>query len=122
LTALNADAVKVSLRLVEEADVYIGILAHRYGTIPTGYERSITEMEYNRAVELDKPRLIFLIHEDHPLRAADVEPGPGADKLKALKARIGEDRVAVFFKSPEDLRSHVGDGAVGPAYLSGVGE
>jgi hypothetical protein len=109
LPALNEDAVKVSLRMVEEADVYLGVLAYRYGTVPTGYELSITEMEYNHAVEFDKPRLVFFIHEDHPVRANDVETGPGAEKLKALKARIGEERVAAFFKSPEDLRSHVGE-------------
>jgi len=45
LTALNKDAVEASLRMVEEADVYLGILAYRYGTVPTGYDLSITEME-----------------------------------------------------------------------------
>ena len=44
LTALNKDAVEASLRMVEEADVYLGILAYRYGTVPTGYDLSITEM------------------------------------------------------------------------------
>ena len=109
LTALNKDAVEASLRMVAEANVYLGILANRYGTVPTGCDISITEMEYDRAVELEKPRLVFFIHEDHPVRVSDVETGPGAEKLKALKARIAEQRVAAFFKSPEDLRSHVGE-------------
>jgi Domain of unknown function (DUF4062)/AAA ATPase domain len=109
LTALNKDAVEASLRMVEDADVYLGILANRYGTVPTGCDLSITEMEYDRAVELGKPRLVFFIHEDHPVRVSDVETGPGAEKLKALKVRIAEQRVAAFFKSPEDLRSHVGE-------------
>jgi len=108
LTALNKDAIEASLRMVEDADIDIGILANRYGTVPTGCDLSITEMEYDRAVELGKPRLVFFIHEDHPVRVSDVETGPGAEKLKALKARIAEQRVAAFFKSPEDLRSHVG--------------
>ena len=107
LTALNKNAVEVSLRMVEEADVYLGILAYRYGTIPKGYDLSITEIELNRAVELGKPWLVFLIHKDHPVVIEDVEIGPGAIKLKALKDRIGEERVAAFFKSPEDIRSHV---------------
>jgi hypothetical protein len=107
LTALNSNAIETSLRMVEEADVYIGILAYRYGTIPTGYDVSITEMEFNRAVELGKPWLVFFIHKDHPVTIEDVEFGPGAAKLKALKDRIGEERVAAFFKSPEDIRSHV---------------
>jgi tetratricopeptide (TPR) repeat protein len=106
-TAEDRNAVEISLRMVEDADIYLGIFAHRYGTIPGGYDRSITEMEFDRAVDLGKPRLVFFIHKDHPLRIEDVETGPGAEKLKALKDRIGEQRVAAFFKSPEDIRSHV---------------
>jgi hypothetical protein len=64
-------------------------------------------MEYVRAAEWDKPRLIFFIHEDHPVSGKDVEKGSGAAKLEALKERIGNARVAAFFRSPEDLRVHV---------------
>ena len=107
LTAEDASAVDVSLRMVADADVYLGILAYRYGTIPKGYDVSITELEYDRAVELNKPRLIFFIHKDHQVTIDDVETGPAADKLKALKERIGDTRVAAWFKSPEDLRGDV---------------
>ena len=50
--------------MVEQADVYVGIFAYRYGYVPDGHDISITEMEYNRASDLGKPRLIFFIHED----------------------------------------------------------
>ncbi len=109
LTALDSDAVAVSLKMVEEADIYLGIFAYRYGYVPDGASISITEMEYNRAVELDKPRLIFFIHRKHPVTGADVETGEGAAKLEAFKERVGKDRVAAFFTSPEDLRGHVGE-------------
>jgi tetratricopeptide (TPR) repeat protein len=107
LTAEDANPVDVSLRMVKDADVYLGILAYRYGTIPDGYAVSITEMEYDEAVKLKKPRLIFFSHKEHPITIDDVETGPAAAKLKALKERIGENLVAAYFKSPEDLRSHV---------------
>lgn len=107
LTALDADAIKASLDLVDNADVYLGIFAKRYGYVPDGEDISITEMEYNRAVELDKPRLIFFSHEDHLFKSKDVETGDGAAKLEALKERIGKERVAAFFKFREDLRGHV---------------
>jgi hypothetical protein len=107
LTAQDANPVDVSLRMVGEADVYLGILAYRYGTIPAGSDKSITELEYDHAVKLNKPRLIFFIHKDHPVRIDDVEIGPAAEKLQTLKASIGESLVAAHFKSPEDLRSHV---------------
>jgi tetratricopeptide (TPR) repeat protein len=116
LPALDAGAIEASLQMVDDADVYIGIFAHRYGSIPDGHDISITEMEYNRAVELDKPRLFFLAHEEHPFKAKDFEIGAEAEKLKTLKDRIGKERVAAFFKSPDDLRGHVG------AALSALGK
>src|SRR5262252_1572798 len=107
LTALDANAIAASLRMVENAEVYVGIFANRYGWIPEGHKISITEMEYNRATELNKPRLIFFSHADHVFKEKDFETGPGAKKLKVLKKRIGKARVAAHFKSADDLRGHV---------------
>lgn len=56
LPALDADATKASLDMVEEADIYLCILAHRYGSIPAGEEISYTEIEHDRAVERGVPR------------------------------------------------------------------
>src|SRR6266705_4516960 len=80
LPASDSDAIAESLRMVNEADIYLGVFAHRYGYIPKGYDISITEMEYNRAVERGIPRLIFIMHDDHPIKVADVEKGEGAVK------------------------------------------
>src|ERR1035441_1530752 len=51
LPARDADAIRVSLEMVDKAHIYIGIFAWRYGHIPKGHEISITEMEFNRAVQ-----------------------------------------------------------------------
>ncbi len=105
LPASDADAVQESLRMVDEADIYVGILAHRYGYVPKGADRSITQMEYERAVERGISRLMFLMHKDTPVLAEDVETGPDAEKLKAFKERVGVDRVVHFFRSEDDLRA-----------------
>ena len=104
LPALDADAIEASLALVDKADVYIGLFAHRYGYIPEGHDRSITEMEHERAVERGIPRLIFLMHDDVPVLPKDYDKGDAADKLDALKERLKKERVVAFFKNPEDLR------------------
>jgi tetratricopeptide (TPR) repeat protein len=106
LPADPADAVAVSLRMVDEADVYLGVFAYRYGYVPPGHEVSITELEYLRAVERKIPCLIFFMHEDHPVRPRDVETGSPGERLARLKDRIGTAHVAAFFRSPEDLRAH----------------
>ncbi|MGA2854374.1 MAG: DUF4062 domain-containing protein, partial [Verrucomicrobiota bacterium] len=57
--ALDADGITASLKKVDDAEIYIGVFAHRYGYIPKGQDASITEMEYDRAVKRGIPRLIF---------------------------------------------------------------
>ena len=100
LPALDADAIKASLDLVDEADVYVGLFAHRYGYIPDGHDCSITQMEYERAVERGIPRLIFLMSDDVPVLPKDFDQGEAAVKLEALKERLKKERVANFFTSP----------------------
>ncbi len=107
LNAMDANAIEASLAMVDKADVYIGIFAFRYGYVPDGGDISITEMEYRRAVDQRKPRLLFFMHDDHPITAKMVETGAGAEKLEALKERARKDRVARFFKSSDALRGDV---------------
>src|SRR5438876_6357840 len=109
LPAADADAIAESLRMVNEADISIGIFAYRYGYIPKGYDISVTEMEYNRAAERGIPRLIFLMHKKHPLTAEDFETGEGTVKLDAFKERMKKERVVNFFKSPAELQAEVID-------------
>jgi tetratricopeptide (TPR) repeat protein len=108
LPARDADAIHVSLEMVDRADIYIGIFAWRYGHKPEGHDISITEMEFTRAVERKVPILVFLIHKDHPLTIDMVETDKDAqDKLSKLKERASTGRGRREFKSPEDLRGEV---------------
>src|SRR5262245_7548572 len=108
LPACDADAMRVSLEMVDEADIYIGIYAWRYGHVPAGHGISITEMEFNRAVERGIPILVFTMHDDHLLTRTMVEADKDAqEKLKRLKECACHGRVRLEFKSPVDLRSHI---------------
>jgi tetratricopeptide (TPR) repeat protein len=108
LPAQDNDAISVCMEMVEQADVYIGIFAHRYGYIPKGHSVSITEMEFQHALDRDRRILPFLMHKDHDIRISMVEDGRDAKrKLKALKKRVCEGRVASFFQSPDQLKGQV---------------
>ncbi len=100
--SLDADGIAASLAKVDEAEIYIGIIAHRYGFIPKGQDKSITEMEYERAVARGIPRLIFLMDETHPLLISQIEI-EAAEKLRSFKERLKSERVVSFFKSADDL-------------------
>ena len=107
LPASDADVIAESMRMVDKADLYLGIYAFRYGTVPRGYDISVTEMEYNRATECGIARLIFIMDKAHPIRFEDVEMGDGARKLDAFKSRVKAAHVVNFFKSPQELHAQV---------------
>lgn len=113
LPASDAEAISASLKLVDEADIYVGVFAHRYGYVPkqnNPRQISVTEMEYDRAVERKIPRLIFVIDKNHPLAdftIKDIDTGESAQKLAQFKSRIETENIVNFFKSSADLRAHV---------------
>ena len=64
LPASDAAAIEASHKMVDDADIYVLILGHRYGYVPRQNNKwriSITEMEYNRAVKREIPVLIFVM-------------------------------------------------------------
>jgi tetratricopeptide (TPR) repeat protein len=105
--AQHASPVQFSLDLIDKANVYIGVYAYRYGFVPRGQTISLTELEYNRAVERGLPILVFMMDNSHPLTIGDVELGDGANRLAAFKERVQTRGFVNFFKSPADLRAHV---------------
>jgi tetratricopeptide (TPR) repeat protein len=106
LPASADEAINTSLGMVDRSDIYLAVIAHRYGYVPKGHDISITEMEYNRAVKRGIPRSVFLIDKAHSITIDDVEVGEGATKLQAFKDRLQKENIVNFFKSPADLRAH----------------
>lgn len=49
---------------IHECDVFVGIYAHRYGFIPGGETKSITQLEYELAKKLKKDCLCFIVDKD----------------------------------------------------------
>jgi Domain of unknown function (DUF4062) len=103
----DADAVKASIEMVDRSNVFIGIYAYRYGYIPDGSTVSITELEFNRAKEKNIPRLVFLVHEDHPVKRSAIETGEAEKKLEVFKQRVGKEHIVRWFKSPQELSEEV---------------
>ena len=113
LPAQDADGFKVSMEMVDKADIYIGIYGWRYGWVPdfdNPKQLSITELEFDRAVERKasgklKELLIFIMDESVKVSLADIEMSDAAQaRLRAFKKRASTKRVVGFFKSTEDLQ------------------
>jgi len=100
--------VEECLEVVRSCKVYIGVFGMRYGTIPDGYERSMTHLEYDEAQKLNLPSLIYIIDEENqPVLPKHVETGDGARKLRELKDILTKRHVVSFFTIPEDLAAKI---------------
>ena len=88
---------------VDECDIYVGIFAWRYGFVPTGQDRSITELEYRRAVEQGKQCLIFLLDETAAWPMIHIDRDRGLDQVEALRAELMERHTFNFFANSAEL-------------------
>ncbi len=113
--AEGALAVDRCRRAAQEADIFVGIYAHRYGWIPGpdqgGRDNlSITALEYDWAAARGIPRLCFVIERDYPWPHTppyvDSEPENRA-LLDQFKARIDAETIRDTFTTPENLANGI---------------
>jgi len=93
------------LKDVSESDVYIGLIAWRYGYIPQGQKKSSTELEYDCARENNKPCLIFILSEDamwHP-KFMDED----LTYIETFRQKLKSEHTVFFFTTVDDLKSHI---------------
>jgi len=88
---------------VESSDVYIGIFARRYGYIPDGYEKSITQMEYEAARRKNIPCLIFQLHRSVDWPKDKLGDEYDFRRISEFRDQLGNDHIVSFFNSPEEL-------------------
>jgi len=90
---------------VAGSDLYVGIIAWRYGSIPPGYDRSYVELEYREAVRAGIDVLIFMLHEDAPWPRSGMDSDPS--RIEALRAELCDAHQVAFFTGPDDLAAVV---------------
>lgn len=104
----SGDAKDVSLKEVRKANIFIGIIAHRYGYVPEGSTKSVTEQEFDEATRLKMPRLMYLVDPTYDWPKDKIEHDKIAQqKLKLFKSRIEKSLVRSLFSTPENLASQV---------------
>ena len=111
--------VEECIKAVQSCQLYVGVFGMRYGSIPDGHDKSMTNIEYDEAQRLGLPSLIYLLNENHSIPAKDVEVGEGAEKLLDLKDLLKKRHTVSFFTMPEDLQARIMHDV--PAQLDGMG-
>ena len=91
LPAVDTNSFEACMAEVAAADIYVLILGERYGWEYQG--KSVTEWEYDKAVELDKPRIVFSLSY---LENRE-------DKQKEFASRVGNFDQGRFWKSVHNV-------------------
>ncbi|KUN26330.1 hypothetical protein AQJ23_14240 [Streptomyces antibioticus] len=117
-TASEDRPLKKCLDDVAECDLYVGIFAWRYGFVPAqgplnpDGQRSITELEYRKAGEAGRPRLIFLLEDGAPwptdrIDAMDRSGKVSGENIERLRAELADSHVIDWFRTPDELATKV---------------
>jgi hypothetical protein len=95
---------------VRSADVYIGLIAWRYGYVPGAGNpegRSITELELQEAKRCGKPSLIFILSPKAPWPPAMMDLNTGESekggKIARFREALQEGQLAGMFQTGDEL-------------------
>jgi hypothetical protein len=117
-TAEGEDVITSSLGMVQEASVVFLVIGQKYGQIPKDPRNpdglSITELEFNEAIRLERPLRLYNMAPGHLVTADLIELDPdNRRKLEAFRARAkemvpgGVHRVWDSFASLEEFRTKI---------------
>ncbi|MBA1336786.1 MAG: hypothetical protein HPY66_3222 [Firmicutes bacterium] len=89
---------------LEMASYYILIVNNRYGWIPPGYDKAITELEYEWAIELKMPMKIYIYKPGNDALLTGIAD---KERLDAFKKRLRENHSPRDFGNADELKYFV---------------
>lgn len=99
---------------VAACDIYVVLVALRYGYVPTDDNpagKSITEMEYDKAVDANRPKLAFMLDIDDefgwPPKRCDKDWQDTDSNISRFRERVGCELGRALFTTPESLATTV---------------
>ncbi len=84
--------------MIRDSEIFLGVYDANYGTVPEGESQSHEEIEYQFAVELGKPMLIFVM--DDTMQTAD-------ERQKIFLEYVMQHNVVTTYNSAGDLSAKV---------------
>jgi hypothetical protein len=94
------------LNEVERADIYIGIVGTRFGSLESESNKSYTQLEYEKALKQKKEILIYLVDDEAQIKVKAID-FKQHKKLENFKQLLKEKHTVDFFKTPQDLSNRL---------------
>jgi len=101
---------EICLEIVGACDLYVGLIGHCYGHVSDSEAVSITETEYDAAVEKGLPRLLFLANDRFTPPAHIRESDASYQKLQEFRGRLRKaETIQEFDNDKGSLAARVGE-------------
>lgn len=97
----------VCTRRVREANVFICIVGHRYGSRPPGSPKSFTEHEYESARAMGIPMHIYVVDRTLAWPPTEIDEGEDRRRLEVFKKRLTAEHTIRRFGDVHTFREDV---------------
>ncbi|MCK4791928.1 MAG: DUF4062 domain-containing protein [Desulfobacteraceae bacterium] len=102
--ARSETPLETCLSEVEQSDIFVCILAMKAGSIEPTSEKSYTQLEYEKAYELKREILVYIIDQANtPILVKDIDFDNKKSKLDSFKSILKERHTVDTFTSSSDL-------------------
>lgn len=96
--------VEQCIQAIRACDLCVLILGHRYGFVPEGYNKSMTQLEYEEARARGIPILVFVLSDEVPVKPSMLESDfKQQQRMHSFKSQVRSELVAESFTSSDDL-------------------
>lgn len=100
--------IETCLQEVQQSDLLVVVVGHRYGSLVPGRDVSFSEAEYIEGYSLGKPCLVYLRSDDTPVLPKFVERDPeNLRRLERWKVELSERHTVAQFTDSHDLALQV---------------
>lgn len=105
--ARKEDSLTTCINEVEQADIFVGIIGYRLGSIDKKTGKSYTQLEYDKAHKSGKEILIYIIDDESSKVTPKYIEFDKIPKLNSFKETLKERHTIDTFKDSNDLKSKI---------------
>lgn len=99
-------SIEICREKIKQSDIFVLIVGFKYGSI--GEEgKSFVELEYEHALKLKKPILVYIVSDDAEIKVSLIDKGELADKLDQFKQKLKTNHTVKIFNSVDSLYGFV---------------
>lgn len=107
--ARKSTPLETCLEEVSKSDIFVAIISYRFGSVDKISKKSFTQLEYEKAFDLDKEIMIYLMDDDALVFPKYVDKGINAKRLDKFKKSLMKSHTYDTYKEPEQLATKIYD-------------